>query len=127
MKNNRKGIAMMLVLSLILMLLVLGGAALMISTGHFRSSYHQMDRGRAYYAGEAAMQHVLWDLRTNGVVVGPYTLPVNFNVNGINDDDAGADDGGADIDITIGALGGDLPGVHRIDIVIDDYERAVAN
>lgn len=111
--NNKKGIAMLLVLSLILMLLVLGGAALMISTGHFRSSYHQMDRGRAYYAGEAAMQHVLWDLRANGVTAGSYSLPTDFEVNGIED---------TKIDITIGPVnpvGTDPEGVYPIDITVN--------
>lgn len=63
MKNNKKGIAMLIVISLILMLLILGGAALMISTGHFGTSYHQIKRARAFYAAEAAMQHALWKCR----------------------------------------------------------------
>ena len=63
MLNNRKGVAMLIVIGLVLMLLILGGAALMISTGHFGTSYHQIKRARAYYAAEAAMQHALWKCR----------------------------------------------------------------
>jgi len=110
--GNRKGLAMLVVISLILMLLILGGAVLMISTGHFGTSFHQVRRTRALYTAEAAMQHVLWDLRTNGVTPGNYNLPTDFEVNGIED---------TEIDITISALGADIPGVHTIDIDIPDY------
>lgn len=119
MKNNRKGIAMMLVLSLILMLLVLGGAALMISTGHFRSSYHQMDRGRAYYAGEAAMQHALWSLRT-----GQTALPTPGNSTPIAFPDANGINGIPQTDITITVedenTGAETPlGVYPVIITVD--------
>ena len=113
MLNNRKGVAMLIAISLVLMLLILGGAVLMISTGHFGTSYHQIRRARAYYAAEAAMQHILWDLRTNGVTLGPYSLPSAFEVNGIED---------TDITITIGSVnppGTNPEGVHPIDIAVD--------
>lgn len=110
MLNNKKGIAMLMVISLILMLLILGGAALMFSTGHFGTSYQQIKRARAFYATEAAMQHILWDLRTNGVTPGSYSLPASFEVNNI---EAG------DMTITISALDADLPGVHTIDILVN--------
>jgi len=64
MLNNRKGVAMLIVIGLVFMLLILGGAALVISTGHFGTSYHQIKRVQAYYAAEAAMQHALWGCRT---------------------------------------------------------------
>ncbi|MBL7130174.1 MAG: hypothetical protein ISS45_02010 [Candidatus Omnitrophica bacterium] len=65
MLKNKKGMAMLIVISLILMLLILGGAVLMISGGHFGTSYHQViKRARAYYAAKAAIQHVLWGCRT---------------------------------------------------------------
>ncbi|MBU3933478.1 MAG: hypothetical protein KKH11_02280 [Candidatus Omnitrophica bacterium] len=64
MVNSRKGVAMLIVISLVLMLLILGGATLIISTGHFGTSYHQIRRARAYYATEAGMQHALWRCRT---------------------------------------------------------------
>ena len=63
MLNNRKGMAMLIVIGLVLMLLTLGGAVWMISAGHFGTSYHQIKRARAYYAAEAAMQHALWRCR----------------------------------------------------------------
>ena len=112
MANSRKGVAMLVIISLILMLLILGGAVLMISTGHFGTTYHQIRRARAYYAAEAAMQHTLWDLRANGVTPGTLALPADFEVNGIEDDD---------INITIGNLGAEVPGTHRIDIEIPSY------
>ena len=64
MLNNRKGVAMLVVIGLVLMLLALGGAVLIISAGHFGTSYHQIKRARAYYAAEAGMQHALWGCRT---------------------------------------------------------------
>lgn len=108
--SNRKGMAMLIVVAMILMLLILGGAVLMISTGHFSTSYHQIKRVRAYYAAEAAMHHLLWDLRTNGVTPGSYTLPGTFDVNGIQ---AGQ--------ITITVSPPDGQGIHTIDIDIPDY------
>ena len=113
MLKSKKGVAMLIVISLILMLLILGGAVLMISTGHFSTSWHQIKRARAYYAAEAAMQHVLWDLRTNGVTSGNYTsLPATFDVNEIDK---------SDLTIAISDLdqAGDPPGVHRIDITVE--------
>lgn len=116
MKNNRKGIAMMLVLSLILMLLVLGGAALMVSTGHFRSSYHQMDRTGAVYAGEAAMHHALWSLRTGQTALpaaGSTNIPFPNTINDIPP---------ADITITVydeNTAAETPPGVHPIEITVD--------
>ena len=111
MLKNTKGMAMLIVLSLVLMLLILGGAVLMISTGHFGTSYHQIKRAKAYYAAEAAMQHVLWQLRTDQPL--PGTLPADFEVNGVED---------TDITITIGAVnpgGTDPEGVRPIDIVVN--------
>ena len=115
---NRKGIAMLLVVALVLMLLILGGAVLMISTGHFGTSYHQIKRAKAYYAAEAAMQHVLWLLRTDQYNLETATfpiagnLPTDFKVNEIEDND---------ITIAISDVdqAGDPPGVHRIDITVD--------
>ena len=120
MLKNTKGMAMLIVLSLVLMLLILGGAVLMISTGHFGTSYHQIKRAKAYYAAEAAMQHVLWLLRTDQVTPLPYVgklgnLPhaSNFDVNGIK---------ATDIDLTVGDInssGTDPEGVRPIDIVVN--------
>lgn len=70
MLSNKKGVAMVLVIGLVLMLLILGGAVLMVSMGHFGTSYHQIKRARAYYAAEAGMQHALWKCRTGGYNLG---------------------------------------------------------
>lgn len=118
MLKNTKGMAMLIVLSLVLMLLILGGAVLMISTGHFGTSYHQIKRAKTYYAAEAAMQHVLWQLRTGQYNLETATfpiagdLPTDFKVNEIED---------TDITIAISDVdqAGDPPGVHRIDITAD--------
>ena len=103
--SSVKGVAMLVVISMILMLLILGGAVSLISTGHFGTSYHQVERTRAYYAAEAAMQHILWALRTGN----PTALPANFDVNGIKP---------GNITVSIGNSGATLPGVQKIDIVV---------
>ncbi|MBN2097702.1 MAG: hypothetical protein JW714_04400, partial [Candidatus Omnitrophica bacterium] len=61
--RDKKGLAMLVVMSLVLMLLLLGGAVLLISGGHFGTSYNQIKRAKAYYAAEAGIQHALWRLR----------------------------------------------------------------
>lgn len=90
MLSDKKGLAMLMVISLILMLLILGGAALMISTGHFGTSYHQIKRARAYYAAEAGMQHALWACRTGEYDLSSIPPPINrpdeINVNGLDVD-----------------------------------------
>lgn len=63
MLSNKKGIAMLMVIALILVLFCLGGAALVISQAHFGTSYYQFRRARAFYAAEAALQHALWKCR----------------------------------------------------------------
>ena len=112
MRFSKKGMALLIVLALVMMLLVLGAAGVMISTGHFSSSYRQLKRAQAYYAAEAALQHALWDLRTNGATPGNITLPADFDVNGIED---------TDITITVGNLDAEIPGVHRVDVYIANY------
>ena len=109
---DKKGIALLIVISFVLMFLILGGAGLMVSTGHFSSSFRQIKRARAYYAAEAGMQHALWDFRTNGVTpgVGTHTLPADFEVNKIED---------GDVTITVGNFGADVSGVHRIDVKVN--------
>jgi len=104
--KSNKGMAMLIVISLIIMLLILGGAVLMVSTGHFGTSFHQVSRTKAYYAAEAAMNHVLWALRTGRATApGEIALPSDFDVNGITD---------SDITIIAGDLTAD--GVYPIDI-----------
>ena len=119
--TNSKGMAMLIVLGLVIMLLVLGGAVLMVSTGHFGTTFHQVSRTKSYYATEAAMQHTLWALRT-----GQLTPPVsstsfnslfpnapNFNVNGVTGDR---------VYVTVGVInpsGTDPEGVYPIDIKVN--------
>lgn len=120
MVSSKKGIAMLIVIALVLMLLILGGAVLMISTGHFSTSHHQIERTRAFYAAEAAMQHALWSLRTGQTALptpgntAPIYLPGSVTeINGIPV---------SDISITVKDenTGGETPlGVHPINIVVD--------
>ncbi len=121
--TNNKGMAMLIVLGLVIMLLVLGGAVLMISTGHFGTTFHQVSRTKAYYATEAAMQHTLWALRT-GQLVGPVSGSTSgtfenlfpdaapFDVNGVKGDQ---------VQITISAIDysvTDPDGVYPVDIKV---------
>jgi Tfp pilus assembly protein PilX len=62
--NNKKGVALLVVMSIVLALFILGSAAGLVSTGHFGTSFAQIRRARAYYAAEAGIQHALWRLRT---------------------------------------------------------------
>ena len=113
MLNNKKGIAMLLVISLILMLLILGGAVLMISTGHFSTSFHQIKRARAFYAAEAAMQHILWKLRTGQISTFPHSETMaGTTINKIP---------GEDINIVVGQqnVGVDPEGVYPVNITVE--------
>lgn len=107
MKNYSKGMAMLIVITLVLLLLILGGTVLLVSTGHFGTSFHQIKRARAYYAAEAALQHVLWKLWRDRP--SPQTLPSDFKVNRIEDED---------VSIALGNPGAEMAGVQRIDITI---------
>ena len=121
MKNNKKGIAMLVVISLILMLLILGGGVLLISTGQFGTSYRQIRRARAYYAAEAVIQHALWGCRTGtpgynlAIPPGGSITPPSITVNDPNYSHT--------VDITIYAEGeqGAPTGTHRIDLTIPAY------
>jgi len=110
--NNNKGMAMLIVISLVLMLLILGGTVLMISTGHFSTSHHQIARTKAYYVAEAATTHVFWALRTGQIAPAPpiartnTLLPGDFEVNGITEQD---------IYVTIGA---EANGVYPIEVEV---------
>jgi Tfp pilus assembly protein PilX len=113
---NKKGVAMIVVIGIIMALLVLGAAAILISLGHFGTSYVLIRRARAFYAAEAALQHVLWQLR-NGQIALPTpgnSLSVVFpnNINAIP---------ASDIDIAIEDLNqaGESPiGVYPIHITV---------
>ncbi len=106
--SNNKGMAMLVVISLILMLLILGGTVMMISTGHFSTSHRQLARTKASYAAEAAMTHAFWALRTgNATAPGTITLPADFDINGLTKDD-------------IRVIAGDIiDGVYPIDVEVD--------
>lgn len=70
--SDRKGVALLVVISMILMLAVLSASILLTISGHFGSSFHQIRRARALYVAEAAMQHALWACRS-----GDYDLTTN--------------------------------------------------
>lgn len=67
MLKNKKGIAMLIVVSVIFMLLILSGTAMILSSGRFRSSLQQIQRTRAFFAAEAGLQHGLWMCRTGNL------------------------------------------------------------
>ncbi|MFC1630936.1 hypothetical protein ACFL1I_03620 [Candidatus Omnitrophota bacterium] len=62
-KKNR-GVALLIALTFIFLVVVLGAAAVILATGHFGTSYRQIQRARALYAAEAGMQHALYMCRT---------------------------------------------------------------
>ena len=111
MLNNKKGMAMVIVIAFVLMLLILGGAVLMVSTGHFGTSYYQIKRTQAFYTAEAAMQHALWRCR-RGPTDGGYDLGAIPNPPGYLTDSITANNLTANIEIhRIGAspLGPGVP------------------
>ncbi|MBN3038032.1 MAG: hypothetical protein JW869_01285 [Candidatus Omnitrophica bacterium] len=71
--NGKKGIAYLIVTSMILMMLVLSAAIVRLASGHFTSTAFQMQRERAYYAAEAAMNYALTKCRLGAS--GGYDLP----------------------------------------------------
>ncbi len=95
MLSDKKGLALLIVIGLVLMLSILGGTVLMVSTGHFSTSFRQIKRARAYYAAEAAMQHALWSCRSGEYDLSsvPINRPDEINVNGL------------DVDVRVGAMG----------------------
>ncbi len=118
MLSDKKGIALLIVISFVLMFLVLGGAGLMISTGHFSSSFRQIKRARAYYAAEAGMQHALWNCRTGGynlaaIPSGGSITPAPLTVSDPNYNLT------ADFEVYAEGEQGAPAGTHRIDIKVD--------
>lgn len=115
MVGDKRGIAMLIVISLILMLLILGGGALIISIGHFGTSYHQIRRAQAYYAAEAAMQHALWRCRDGQYNLESASFPISDNppndINGISSSDI-------DIEILDKNQLGQPPDVYAIHITV---------
>jgi Tfp pilus assembly protein PilX len=113
---NKKGVAMIVVIGIIMALLALGAAAILISLGHFGTSYVLIRRTRAFYTAEAALQRVLWQLR-NGQIV----LPSSGNSLSVVFPDDINDIPASDVDIVIEDLNqaGELPmGVYPIHITV---------
>lgn len=67
MLSNKKGIAMLIVIGIVLALVTLAGAAMLVSLSHFSTSSYQLKRARAFYAAEAGIQRVLWMCRTGNL------------------------------------------------------------
>ena len=59
------GVALVVTLVLIILLSMLGVGILLLVSGHYRTSKHQIDRTKAYYLAEAGMWHAIWGLRTD--------------------------------------------------------------
>lgn len=104
MLSNKKGIVMLIVIGIIFALVVLAGAAMLISLSHFSTSSYQLERARAFYAAEAALQHALWECRE-----GNYDLIVG-------DNDSITIDGLA---ITIGITPQGADGINPVFVVVD--------
>ena len=104
MLSNKKGIAMLIVIGIMLALLTLAGAAMLVSLSHFSTSSYQLNRARAFYAAEAALQHALWECRR-----GNYNLVVG-------DNDSITIDGFA---ITIGITLQGADGINPVFVVVD--------
>ena len=108
---------MLIVISLILMLLILGGTVLMISTGHFSTSHHRIARTKAYYAAEAAIQYAFWALRT-----GNASFPVGSSIEiDLPSDDTKANyfdvNGLTATDITV-TVNTEVDGVYPIEVEV---------
>lgn len=76
-KGNKKGIALFIVLTLLLVVIVLAGVVLNIMLIQFRLSHHQISRIQAYYAAQAGVNYALEKLRLGNdpdwPAVGSYT------------------------------------------------------
>ncbi len=70
MLSNKKGIALLIVIGIIITLVTLAGAVILISLSHFNTSFYQIERARAFYAAEAGVQHALWMCRTGNLPSG---------------------------------------------------------
>ena len=121
MLTDKRGIALLIITGVVFALLILGGAILTLSTGQFGTSFHLVNRTRAYFALEAARQHALWKCRIpppNGYDLSPSaSFPINDSVT-INDPNYSFS-----VDIRVYAEGtqGAPAGTYRIDLKIPNY------
>jgi len=106
--SNKKGIVLVIVIGTVFLLLGLILAMFMLSIGHHGFSTNNVQRSEAYYAAEAAMQHVLYQFRVGDP--SPGTLPAEFDVNGYT----GVDE----IVVSPVPVGTEPEGCQRIDITV---------
>lgn len=63
MVNNRKGVILFIVLSVVLVVVILSGVILTIISSQSRLTHHQVSRIKAYYASKGIMNYALEMLR----------------------------------------------------------------
>jgi Tfp pilus assembly protein PilX len=78
----KKGVALLMVLTLILVVVILANVVLSIISSQSRLTHHEVSRIRAYYAARAGMILAFDRLRTGTWGTGRYTLcRANCNIN----------------------------------------------
>lgn len=107
MLKNNKGIAMVVIVCTVLILLIIGASALLIANAHTSTSYMALKRARAQYTAEAALQYVLYRLRTGAITPPVANVPFPETINNISP---------ANIDIDVSPL--DAKGVYPINITV---------
>ena len=78
-RPQERGLALLSVVIVMLLLALIGAAALYLTRSHYELLQDQVRRQRAYYAAEAGLQHGLWLMRTSGQAA----FPAIVNVGGI--------------------------------------------
>lgn len=64
-KKAQKGVVLLIVLATVLIVVLLAGIVLNITSSQSRLTHHQVSRIRAYYAGKGMMNYVLEKMRTD--------------------------------------------------------------
>lgn len=62
--NNKRGVALFIVLATLFVVLILGNVILNIVSSQARLTHHQVSRIQAYYAAQAGMNYAFESLRT---------------------------------------------------------------
>jgi type II secretory pathway component PulK len=57
--NNKKGVALLVALSIAIVLVILATAMLMLVRGHYGTTANQIQHTKAYYLAEAGVQYAL--------------------------------------------------------------------
>ena len=97
MTKHKKGFALLLILSLVMIAAILGGIVLNVTLNHFELTRHKVQRIQAYYAVMAGMNLAFERLRTgdwdgnntytlckSGCTVNDIDIPFSVSINIIN-------------------------------------------